>query len=155
MGFVRNTLVSGAISAVTTTAAAALLGKRHGQNPAAPINAISHIPFGEKAARQDKPSLKYTATGALLNSMAVTGWAALLQLLVARKKPSAAQSLAAGAAVSAAAYVTDYHVVPKRLTPGFEERLTKKDLGTIYAVLAVSLAIGALVKSRQTDILKR
>lgn len=35
-------------------------------------------------------------------------------------------------------------MLPKRLTPGFELRLSQKAIGTIFAVLAGSLALGAL-----------
>ena len=49
-------------------------------------------------------------------------------------------TLLSGAAVSALAYLTDYHVVPSRLTPGFEKRLGGRSLLAIYAALAFSLA---------------
>jgi hypothetical protein len=41
--------------------------------------------------------------------------------------------------VTAGAYVVDYHLVPKRLTPGFEERLSPGALALVYAALGVSL----------------
>jgi hypothetical protein len=50
-----------------------------------------------------------------------------------------------GAAVSAAAYVTDYHLVPRRLTPGFELRLPRLALAPIYAALAVGLSLRDLL----------
>jgi hypothetical protein len=43
--------------------------------------------------------------------------------------------------VSAAAYVTDYHVVPKRLTPGFELRVPRLALAGVYAALALGLSL--------------
>jgi hypothetical protein len=51
--------------------------------------------------------------------------------------------------VSALAYVTDYYVVPRRLTPGFEQRLSRKSLLGTYAVLAGSLAVSALATRRR------
>ena len=47
----------------------------------------------------------------------------------------------ATAYVSATAYVTDYCVVPKRLTPGFELRLPRRALAPIYAALALGLSL--------------
>lgn len=46
--------------------------------------------------------------------------------------------------VTALAYVTDYHLVPHRLKPGFEQRLSPRSLAGIYGVLAASLAMSAL-----------
>jgi hypothetical protein len=51
-----------------------------------------------------------------------------------------------GAGVSALAYVTDYHVVPKRLTPGWEERVSNRSLALIYAVLALSFPVRGLLR---------
>ena len=45
-----------------------------------------------------------------------------------------------GAAVAAAAYVIDYHLIPKRFTPGFEKRVSGKSLTAIFAALAIGLA---------------
>ncbi len=44
------------------------------------------------------------------------------------------------AGVAAAAYLIDYHVIPKRLTPGFEKRLSGKSMCAIFAALAIGLA---------------
>jgi hypothetical protein len=54
------------------------------------------------------------------------------------------EALVEGTVVSGLAYVTDYYVVPDRLTPGFEKRLSNKSLTAIYCALAVGLAAGAL-----------
>jgi hypothetical protein len=43
------------------------------------------------------------------------------------------------------AYVVDYHVVPKRLTPGIESRLSCRSLLLVYVVLALSLGLGGLL----------
>lgn len=149
MSLVRNTLVTGVLGSAATAAAAALLAKTEGEPPASPINAISHIAFGDEAARVDGVEAKYFATGLILNTAAIVGWALLQELAlsrVAKRQPEPAKALIAGAATSAVAYVTDYHVVPKRLTPGFEKRLSGRSLGVIYGVLAATLAAGALLR---------
>lgn len=51
-----------------------------------------------------------------------------------------------GAAVSTLACVTDYHVVPKRLTPGFELRLPAGALAAAYAALALGLSARELLE---------
>jgi len=47
-----------------------------------------------------------------------------------------------GVAISALADVTDCHVVPRRLTPGFEMRRSGGGMATMYASLALALAAG-------------
>jgi hypothetical protein len=51
--------------------------------------------------------------------------------------------------VAAAAYVTDYHVVPKRLTPGWELRISPRSLLATYAVLALALPLRGLLGGRR------
>jgi hypothetical protein len=143
-----DTVKTGLLAGAGTTVAVMACGKAEAQGGIAPLNAVSHIPFGDKAARQDQASLKYTLTGLLLNMAAVSGWAAMQQWLVRRNKRSLLTHLAAGATTAATAYVVDYHVVPKRFTPGFEERLSPRSLAVVYGVLAVSLAAGSLLGSR-------
>lgn len=150
--FTRDTLRTGTIATAATTLAVSALGKMEQDNAIAPINSVSHIAWGDKAAAQESPSLKYTLTGALLNSAAVVSWAAVHTLLFGRRvRPSMAQALLGGTAVSALAYVTDYHVVPSRLTPGFEKRLSNLSLFAVYGCLAAALATGALVSGRRAE----
>ena len=144
-----DSLVTGAIAAATTTATAALCGQLEDGRPVGPVNAVSHILWGDSAARRTQLSVKHTLTGAALNAAAVTSWAFVQEAVFGRKRRRATIGEAAleGAAISTLAYVTDYHVVPDRLTPGFEKRLSNKSLATIYGVLAVSLAASALARN--------
>jgi hypothetical protein len=50
--------------------------------------------------------------------------------------------------VSVVAAVVDYGLVPKRLTPGWEEPLPIRSLAGGFAGLALGLAIGGLVTNR-------
>ncbi|WP_327363053.1 hypothetical protein [Caballeronia arvi] len=54
--------------------------------------------------------------------------------------------MSAAAATAIVAYVVDYHVVPKRFTPGFETHLSKRALAMTYVALAAGFAIAALVR---------
>jgi hypothetical protein len=140
---VADALWEGAVATAATTTMAALCGELENHRAMAPVNAVSHILWGDKATRQSRPSLKYTVPGLLLNGAAVTSWALLKGLMFGpqERKKSAAQALTEGAIISGIAYVTDYYVVPERLTPGFEHRLSNKSLAGIYGVLAVSLGL--------------
>lgn len=147
--WIKDTLATGAVATVATTSAVALLGKIEGGSAAAPINAVSHMLWGDKAANTEQWDARHTLAGAGLNAIAVTAWAGMHELLLQRNgKPTVQRALLAGVATAAVAYVTDYHVVPKRFTPGFEKRLSRKALFGVYAVLALSLAAGSLSRTR-------
>ena len=141
---VKHSLLTGAVASATTALATAALGKAEINNAVAPLNAVSHIPWGERAAAEDAASAKFTLTGILLNSAAVTGWAGIHELLFGRylDRGNLTGALLGGAATSTLAFVTDYYIVPKRFTPGFEKRLSNASLLGIYSVLALSLALG-------------
>ena len=148
--FVENSLRTGAVASAATTLMTAACGHLEDNNAIAPLNAVSHIAFGDKAAAQDNASFKYTATGVALNTAAVTSWAAVHEMFFGQEEgeQDVGQALIGGAAVSALAYVTDYYIVPKRLTPGFEKRLSNRSLFGIYATLALSLAAGSLCRTK-------
>jgi hypothetical protein len=141
----KDTMATGAVATTATTVAVALLGKDENGSATSAINAVSHMLWGEEATATDQLDAKHTLAGAGLNAAAVTAWAGLHEFMLPRhQKPAASRALLAGAATAAIAYVVDYHVVPKRFTPGFEERLSRKALFGVYAVLAVGLALGSL-----------
>lgn len=146
----NHILQTGITASAATTVAAAVCGALEQESPLAPINAVSHIPWGDEAARHDELSWRYTATGVALNTAAVTSWAAIYEWGCGHLADDDVQgALAGGAMVSALAYLTDYHVVPERLTPGFEKRLSNRSLLGIYATLALSLAAGRLARARR------
>jgi hypothetical protein len=165
----QNTLRTGGLASAATTLAAAVCGLIEDRNAVAPLNSVSHIAWGDRASRQERPSWKYTLTGLALNTAAVTSWAALYELFFGgagavqsgaansngkRSHASKAshsmsrvitRSLIGGAAISGLAYVTDYKLVPAWLTPGFEKRLSNRSLLGIYAALALGLGLGGLL----------
>jgi hypothetical protein len=144
----RNTLPIAGLTGATTVVAAALCGWRENDNAVAPLNAVSHIVWGDEATTQENISTKYTATGVALNVMAMFGWALIFAKLFptpGKLAKRAASSFSGGALVSLLAYIVDYHLVPKRLTPGIESRLSCGSLLVIYIVLALSLGLGGLL----------
>lgn len=146
-----DTLRTGAVATAATTAAVSALGLGEEGEPIAPINAVSHIAWGDEAAAHDEASVEYTGTGAALNAAAVTGWAGIHELVMRQvESRTLANSMAVGTLVAAAAYVTDYYIVPRRFTPGFEKRLSGPALAGVYAVLAASLGVGTLLRSRRS-----
>lgn len=149
LNLVRNALVTAGIATAVTSAAALLLSKLQTGRAAAGLNATSHIIWGDSAGRVDAPDFKHTAVGAVLNAGAMASWAAVHELLPRARWPVAA--IAKGALVSALAYVTDYYVVPKRLTPGFEKRFTAGAMLVMYSALAAALAAGESAATRRAE----
>ncbi len=147
--WLNDTISTGTLAAATTTTAVAILGRSEGGSAIAPINAVSHILWGRKDSNTEELDAPHTLVGAGLNAMATTSWAGLHELFMPRhERPSVQRALLGGAATAVVAYITDYHVVPKRFTPGFEERLSDRALFGVYTVLALSLAAGSLFSRR-------
>ena len=144
---IRRALLSGTLAAGAVTLAASFAARRATGSSAAALNATSHFLWGERAAREDDYSLKYTATGFAANYGASVFWALFYEFLAQGKPRSRTRALVDGALVSAAAYVTDYHLVPKRLTPGFELRIPRMALALVYAALALGLSARELLPS--------
>lgn len=147
---VQRGLVSGATSSVLSTVALALLGKREDDSHFAPTNAISHWYWGEKAARRDRPSLRYTLTGYAIHHTSATFWAILFERacgdLLDRRE--AATALAIGTAAAGVACFVDYEMTPQRLTPGYEKRLSRQALAVVYGAFGLGLAAGAMLCRR-------
>ena len=132
-------LVSGTLAAAAVTLVASWASRRATGSYASALNATSHFLWGDRARMRNAYSMKYTGVGFAANYGASIFWALLYEVL--GKKRSARRALRDGAITSAIAYVVDYHLVPKRLTPGFELRLPNRALAGIYAALAVGLAL--------------
>jgi hypothetical protein len=145
--WLSNTLEASVPASAATTAVVSLCGQAENGNPIAPLNAISHILWGDEAAAQDDASISYTATGVALNTAAVASWAGIYEATFgprARRGDTTA-GLVGGAVIAAAAYVTDYYIVPRRLTPGFEKRLSPASMLAVYTTLALSLPVASIV----------
>lgn len=130
-----------------TTFAVMLLAVSERKQPAAPINAISHIVYGEEAYSVSSPEPKYVLWGLALNLSAMIGWSVIAEIIFRVTGVKSDQTLALtliAAVVSALAYVVDYHVVPKRFTPGFENVLSSRALFCVYVVLALGFLMGGI-----------
>lgn len=147
---VQRGLVSGATSSLLSTAALALMGRREDGSPYAPTNAISHWYWGDKAAQQDRASLRYTLTGYAIHHTSATFWAVLFERACGEllDRRAAATTLAAGTAVAGVACFVDYEMTPRRLRPGFEQRLSRPALALVYAAFGLGLAAGAMLCRR-------
>jgi len=147
------TIASGCLSGVTVAAAAAWRAHAEGQSGWKAINGISHILWGPQAAVQRRFTAKFTGSGLVLNAVACGFWGWLYGVIdqFTPAPHSYSQSAGRGIAVAALAYVTDYYVIPRRFTPGFELSLSRRSFPWLYGALAVGLILPdclALSKSR-------
>jgi hypothetical protein len=144
-------MVSGTTSSLLSTIALAALGKGEAGSMFAPTNAISHWLWGKRAFRHDRPSMRYTLAGYAIHHASATFWAVLFERAIGHKlqpdKP--ALLLPAATAASAVACFTDYHLTPKRLHPGYEERLSQPALAVVYGAFGLGLAAGAWLCRRR------
>jgi hypothetical protein len=146
----REGAVSGSLASIFSAGYLAWRGYRRGE-PAAPVNAVSHWFFGDRALREDDGSLKYTLTGYLTHHGAAIFWAVLhAKLWGGREEAKQPLPAAAGAIVAAGvANFVDYQLTPKRLTPGFEHRLGKPEMANVYAFFALGLMVGSMLMRKR------
>jgi len=137
--------LSGSAAALASAAAAAQRAVAEGSSAWAPLNAVTHCIWPKTAFREEALSLRYTVTGGLIHAGSAVFWATLFESL-AGLRPSIARASTAAAATAGIAYVVDYHVVPKRVTPGFEAHLSGKSFLAIYVALGAGLALAALAR---------
>lgn len=143
-------LVSGSLGSIASTAALALRARQESGSPYAGVNATSHWFWGDEAFRRNAPSLKYTLVGYAIHHASSLFWGALFEQVAGKvldRKSPATTALASAGAAAVACFV-DYKLTPKRLQPGFEERVSRKSLALVYAAFGLGLAAGAYVNHR-------
>lgn len=140
-----RSLVTGTLTSVATSGVAAVLSKLAGKPAAAPINATSRVVHGEKAARRNQVSLKYTVIGFGLNYAASLLWGAVYERMRHGKAPTLGAALGRGTATAATAFVIDQYVVPRFAGQGMAKRLDDRQLMATYVAMALSLPIRELI----------
>ncbi|XLZ68797.1 hypothetical protein ABT364_19920 [Massilia sp. SR12] len=145
-----RSLWPGALASLASTLALAACGKRETGSMFAGVNAVSHWVWGQQATRADAASLKYTLVGYLIHHAAAMFWAVLFEKTCRKTldQRDPGGTVTAAAAATAVACFTDYQLTPKRLQPGFEDRLSRPSLLLVYTAFGVGLAAGAWLNRR-------
>jgi hypothetical protein len=147
---VRRVLTAGGLASALSMAVLAGAGRRDTGSALAAINAPSHWIWGEQALRRDDATLQYTLLGAATHVSSAMFWAAAYEgLRAAHRRPTPANAVVDAALLTAAAAVVDLKLVPTRLMPGFEQRLSARNLAWVYVGLAAGLALGEVWASRR------
>lgn len=143
---------AGSWASALSICALLLAGRIDTGHAAAPLNAPSHWLFGRQALRSNRVSWRHTLSGLLIHHGSSLWWgllySRLLHRLTADRDARLHPALTAVGLTALAAWV-DFRFVPKRLSPGFEHRLSNKSLVTVYAAFAIGLAIGAARSHRR------
>lgn len=144
----RRAALSGVLAAASSAATAAWRARADGASAWAPINDVTHSLWPGEAERARGPSARHTLLGLAIHTGASIFWAVGFEALrdgvddcTVNRAPC--RDAAAAAAIAATAWCVDYHVVPRRLTPGFEAHLSRRSLAWVYGALALGLLAGA------------
>jgi hypothetical protein len=149
----RHALQSGIAAGTAAAAVAGWRAAAEGSTVLAPINAVTHRLWPRHAFHETGFSPRYTLTGFAIHQASAVFWATLFEAIHARLNRGARRAdpiatVTAATATAATAYVIDYHMVPDRLTPGFDEHLSNRSLTGVYIALAAGLAGAALLRGR-------
>ncbi|MGE5525361.1 MAG: hypothetical protein ACM3SS_16730 [Rhodospirillaceae bacterium] len=144
----RNAVTTGTVAGLASLATAVVCARRQHGRPAAPVNAVSHIWSGRHPLPHAlAPTPRNALIGLLLHQGASVFWASFFEpLFGGRAERSTAAAIVGGISVSAAAYVTDYHIVSPRFRPGFEVSVTGRSLFLVYAARAAGFAAAARLR---------
>ena len=137
---------SGAIASLLSAAVLAEASRRETGSPFTCLNATSHWIWGDEAARHRAPSLRRTAAGYLIHHAASCFWGVLYERMIGERTdrlPPAAK-VAAGLAAAGFACLVDYRLVPHRLSPGFELRLSHRSIAAGYLAFGLGLALAGM-----------
>lgn len=146
-------LTSGAAASVASTVALVLSGWRELDHPAQPTNSISHWAWGEQALDQTELSVRHTLLGYVVHHSAAIFWAVFFERARGWRsdRRSSVDALIDAVCTAAAAYFIDVHLTPKRLTPGFERRLSGGALFLVYTAFAAGLFLADRLRDAREE----
>ena len=149
----RSALQSGIAAGTLAAGFAGLRAAYEGSTMFAPINAVTHCIWPRRAFSERGFSPRFTLSGFAIHQASAVFWAMLFEAVNARLARGARRidpvaTATAATATAATAYIVDYHFMPERLRPGFEEHLSSRSLAGVYVALAAGFAAAALLRSR-------
>ncbi|BDI31990.1 hypothetical protein CCAX7_40410 [Capsulimonas corticalis] len=139
--FLLNTLKTSVLLTAASVASVMVASQRETGSPWSAVNSITHVVDGDEISQPDEYSPRATSIGLAVNTTAMISWAVLHEAALSMTKTRG--NTATGVAASAFAYFIDYVVVPKRLTPGIEKKLSGRAIFSVYVALAAAFAAAA------------
>ncbi|SOZ27896.1 conserved hypothetical protein [Cupriavidus taiwanensis] len=155
----RRAALSGTCASLLSTGMLACAGSADCGSAFAPVNAVSHWIWGERAMHVNRPSVRHTVLGYVIHHAMSVFWAAFYEGAMAvgsphpaacpsartHARPSAPARVLGGLAIAGIACFVDLKCTPHRLTPGFERRLSPGMLALVYVAFGLALPLGALL----------
>jgi len=140
---------AGAVASILSASVLALASKKEAGSACSCLNATSHWIWGDGAALHDAPSLRHTAVGYLIHHAASCFWGVLYERGLGEQLEEAPAVAKVGAGMAAAAFacVVDYRMVPHRLSPGFELRLSRGSIVAGYVAFGLGLALPGILRA--------
>ncbi|GIZ53650.1 hypothetical protein [Noviherbaspirillum aridicola] len=144
----RDAIPSGSTASILSTIAISGCGRQEGSSPEAPVNAISHWVWGDRAKRHHEASTEHTLLGYAIHHASATFWAVFYEKWFGERaeRRELGTALAGAAAVSALACFVDYKVAPYRLQPGYEAHLSRPSLFLVYASFGAGLLLHSMTR---------
>lgn len=147
MSRARTALYSGAGAALASLAAIATLSKLEGHSAVRPINATSHVLWGDEDAPRERTDMVHTVPGALINVGSAFFWGTIFAFVSPPAAKQTATSMITRAfGTSLFATALDYGLVPRRLRPGWELALRARSVALALGAMGAGLAAGGLVE---------
>jgi hypothetical protein len=146
----KDAVGSGSAASVASTAALAAASKLEAGHPMAALNSTSHWLWGDERARTDDTTLRHTGVGFATHHASAYFWAVLFERFAGEAaERSMASAVAAGLGTAALACAVDYTVTPRRLTPGFELRLSRPAMAAGFVAFGLGLAAASIQRRLQ------
>jgi hypothetical protein len=156
----RRAAISGTCASLLSTGMLACGGSVDCGSAFAPVNAVSHWIWGERAIHASRPSIRHTVMGYVIHHAMSVFWAAFYegaavwgeaQLCAHPGAHRGAHRVApalvlGGLAVAGIACFVDLKCTPQRLTPGFERRLSPGMLALVYLAFGLALPLGPMLR---------
>jgi hypothetical protein len=144
----KEAVIVGSFASLTSLAGLAFFGRRENGTIWATLNAPSHWLWGEQALRQNGASLRYTASGLVIHHLSSGFWGLVQARLRGGDRHAFSRRLRDATVTTTVAAVVDLALVPQRLTPGFQRRLSPASLTLVYTLFAVGLVAGSCLAER-------
>lgn len=135
--------IAGALAALLSALALALLSYGRGLVPWAAFNATTHAIHGPQAATTGQLDWSHTGLGLGIHVVSCFFWAAVAILFLrAASRGRLALAWLAGLGTALLALVIDYGLLPQRLSPGWHLVLPFRDVIAGFLALGVGLSLG-------------
>lgn len=143
----RDVVRSGSIASLLSTLAVSFCSRSRVGSAAAGTNAASQWVWYPRARFARAPSWRHTGVGYVIHHVSSLLWASGYEATRPIHASTGGRAVRA-AGIAALAYVVDYHLVPRRLSPGFEHKVGSAGMVAVYGAFAAGLVLSTRLATR-------